>query len=114
MSFIFDRGGWEDFAERAIGTFGQAFIGALPVTFAADINWINALHVALFATLVFSIKGIIAGTANSETGASFGTSVPRETVRTIVDEGSPTENSAEEGSDLETGTSVLPEEPYSK
>ena len=108
---IFTRAFVEDFAERAIGTFAQAFLGALPVAFATDIDWINALYAALFATLVFALKGIVAGTLGKETGASFGTATPREHVRTVVDDSSPTEVSADEGSDLEPGTPVYPEEP---
>lgn len=109
---IFTRSFVEDFVERAIGTFAQAFLGALPVAFAADIDWINALYVALYATLFFALKGIVAGTLGQETGASFGTAVPRESVRTVVDESSPTDVSTDEGSDLEPGTPVFPEEPY--
>ena len=109
---IFTRAFVEDFVERAIGTFAQAFLGALPVTFAADIDWINSLYAALYATLFFALKGIVAGTLGSESGASFGTAIPRETVRTVIDEGSPTDVSTDEGSDLEPGTPVLPEEPY--
>lgn len=111
---IFTRAFLEDFAERAIGTFCQAFLGALPVAFAAGIDWINALYVALYATLFFALKGIIAGTIGEDTGASFGTTIPRETVRTVVDESSPTDVSSDEGSDLRPGTPVLPEEPYNK
>lgn len=109
---MFTRPFWEDFIERAIGTFAQSFLGALPVAFAADIDWINALYVALYATLFFALKGLTAGTFGGDTGASFGTTVPRESVRTVVDEKSPTEISSDEGSDLKPGTSVLSEEPY--
>lgn len=102
---------WEDFAERLVGTFCQALLGALPVAYMAQIDWINALYAALFASLVFALKGFAAGFSNSETGASFGTTIPRESVRTVVDENSPTEISSDEGSDLAPGTPVLPEEP---
>ena len=105
------RAFWEDFGERFVGTFCQALIGALPVVYTENIDWINALYVALFAALAFTLKGFAAGWSDSRTGASFGTAIPREDVRTRTDEQSPTEISAEEGSDLEPGTPVLPEQP---
>lgn len=105
------RAYWEDFAERFVSTFIEALIGSLPVVYAADIDWVNSLYVALFAAAVFSLKGLAAGLKDSSTGASFGTAVPREDVRTRVEEASPTDIVAEEGSHLEPGTVVLPEEP---
>ena len=102
---------WEDFAERLVGTFCQALLGAIPVVYTADIDWINALYVALFSSLAFALKGFAAGLTDGGTGASFGTTVPRDIVRTRVDAESPTEISAEDGSYLEPGTPVLPEEP---
>ena len=111
---MFTRAFVEDFVERAVGTFAQSLLGALPVAYIADIDWINALYVALFATLLFALKGLAAGAADGDSGASFGTAIPRETVRTVIDENSPTEISSDEGSDLGAGTPVLPEEPYGK
>ena len=105
------RAYWEDFGERFVGTFIQALLGAIPVVYTQDIDWINAVYVALFAAAVFALKGLAAGLSDGSTGASFGTTVPREDARTRIDEDSPTGISAEEGSDLPTGTPVLPEEP---
>lgn len=106
------RAFWEDFAERLIGTFSQALLGALPVAYMSGIDWINALYIALFASLAFVLKGFAAGWKNSDTGASFGTALPRGSVRTVDDPESPTSISAEQGSDLREGTPVLPEEPF--
>lgn len=103
---------WEDFVERLVGTFSEALLGALPVAYIADIDWINALYIALFASLAFVLKGFAAGWKNSETGASLGTAIPRSSVRTVDDEDSPTSISAEQGSDFREGTPVLPEEPF--
>ena len=111
LSRIWSRSFAEDYIERAIGTFCQALLGALPVAFMTDIDWINALYVALFATGVFALKGLAAAATDSDTGASFGTAIPRENVRTVIDDESPTEISSDSGSDLEPGTPVLPEEP---
>lgn len=108
------RSFWEDFTERAIGTFSQSLLGALPVAYIADIDWMNALYVALFATGVFVLKGLAAVASNGDTGASFGTAIPRENVRTVNDSESPTDISTDEGSDLGTDTPVLPEEPYGR
>lgn len=109
---MFTRAFVEDFVERAVGTFAQSLLGALPVAYIADIDWINALYVALFATGLFVLKGLAAGASDMDSGASFGTTIPRESVRTVVDEDSPTSISTDEGSDLGTGTPVLLEEPY--
>lgn len=109
---MFTRAFVEDFAERAVGTFAQSLLGALPVAYVADIDWINALYVALFATGIFCLKGLAAGAADRDSGASFGTTIPRETVRTVSNENSPTDISSEEGSDLGAGVPVFEEEPY--
>lgn len=103
---------WEDFAERAVGTFAQSFLGALPVSYIAGIDWINALYVALFATLAFVLKAVAASVGAGETGASFGTAVPRASVRTVTDEDSPTSVSTEEGSDFGPDHPVYRERPY--
>lgn len=108
------RSFWEDFAERAVGTFAQSLLGALPVAYITDIDWVNAVYVALFATGVFVLKGLAAGVSGGDTGASFGTAIPREMVRTVNSEGSPTEVSTEEGSDLGPDHPVYPEEPYNR
>lgn len=108
------RAFWEDFLERTVATFIAALLGFLPATTldGGAIDWKTALTAAAFATLITALKGIVAALNDPASGASLGTTVPRDLVRSRTDESSPTDAVADEGSNLRPETPVKQEEPY--
>lgn len=101
--------------ERAIATFAQA-LGAILAAGGfglIDADWIGAISAAGMATLLAVLKSFAAAGLNSETGASFGTAIPKPAVA-AVETDYDGQYEAEEASPFEEGTPVdiVPEPEY--
>lgn len=111
---IFTTGFYKDLFERTVFTFAQALGAVLLVggDSLVGVDWTNALAVAGMAALLAVLKGFAAGAAGTETGASFGTTVPKPTVAAVEDQENAGQYTAEEASPLPEGTpvDVVPEE----
>jgi hypothetical protein len=79
---MFSTGFWVDALERAVATFAQALIALLGANALGfeQVDWLAALSVAGMAALLSLLKSVVATVADSETGASLGTAIPRSAV----------------------------------
>ena len=77
---IFQRGFWADALDRTIRTFAQALAAFLVADVAGLIgtDWAQALSVSGLAALVALLTSVAFGAVDPDTGASSGTTVPRE------------------------------------
>ena len=112
---IYTKDFWRDLGERVVATFGQVGAGALVAAVGAgqglfDLDWQAAVSIVGIAVLLAIFKGLAAVRVNPDTGASFGTAVPKARVA-AVEEDHVGEYVAEEASPYPTGTpvDVLPE-----
>lgn len=62
---------WKDTLERAIKTFAQSLVavGLSGATGVLDVDWVNALSVALLATLVSVFTSIGSGTIGDDSAS---------------------------------------------
>ena len=79
---IFRRAFWADALDRTVRTFAQALAAFLVANVAGLIgtDWGQALSVSGLAALVALLTSIAFGAVDPETGASSGTTVPRDDV----------------------------------
>ena len=106
---IFTRGFYKDLAERAIATFAQAFAAILIAggTGLIDADWIGSLSAAGMATLLAVLKAFAAaGLGDGETGASFGTSIPKASVAAVETAADTGRYEAEQAAPYAEGTPV--------
>lgn len=84
---LYTSGFYKDMLERALATFFQAFLALVgsDMVGVTDFNWGAALSVAAMAAIVSVAKSFVAGATSPETGASFGTAVPRDASAAIED-----------------------------
>lgn len=63
---------WKDTLERAIKTFAQSLVavGLSGATGVLDVDWVNALSVALLATLVSVFTSIGSGTVGDDSASA--------------------------------------------
>lgn len=111
---IFTQEFWKDMVERVIATFAQA-LGAILIgagTGLLDTDWVGAASVAGMAALLAVLKSLGAFASNHETGASFGTAIPKGNVAAVESKDVAGKYEAEEASALPEGTpvDVVPEE----
>lgn len=62
---------WKAVGIRALRTFIQGFIAAIPATYAAGIDWKTALITASYAALISALMAILTGlpeTTDNKTG----------------------------------------------
>lgn len=110
---IYTKDFWRDAGERAISTFGQTAAAFLAAAIAAvlagtaifDFDWETAIFVVIAATLGSVLKALAAVSNNPETGASFGTTIPKGAVA-AVEEGLTGQFVAEEAAPYAEGTPV--------
>lgn len=78
----FNKGFFSDLTERTIATFAQALLAVLGgMGFGLlEVDWTAAASVAGMAAVLAILKGFAGDLANSESGASWGTTVPKEAV----------------------------------
>lgn len=83
----FNKGFFSDLAERTIATFAQALIAVLSgMGFGLlEVDWLAAFSVAGFAALLAILKGFAGDLASAESGASWGTTVPKGQVAATED-----------------------------
>lgn len=64
---------WKDTLERAIKTFAQSLVavGLSGATGVLDVDWVNALSVALLATLVSVLTSIGSGTVGDQSASAI-------------------------------------------
>lgn len=111
---IYTKAFWQDLFERSISTFGQVAAGFLAAAIAAvvagtpilEFDWTTAVFVILASTLGAVLKGIAAVRANPESGASFGTAIPKGQVAAVEDVEIPGQFVAEEAAPYAEGTPV--------
>lgn len=104
---IFTKGFYKDLAERAIATFAET-LGAILAAGGfglLDADWLGAISAAGMATLLAILKAFAAAGLNSETGASFGTAIPKSVVAAVETDYNG-QYEAEEAAPFEEGTPV--------
>lgn len=82
---IYTKDFWRDLSERVVSTFGQVAGGVLAAALAAvaaganfaDYDWSTGLFIIVITTVLAFLKGLGASAANPDTGASFGTAIPK-------------------------------------
>lgn len=63
---------WKDTVERAVKTFAQSMVAVMTAgaTGVLDVDWVNALSVSLFATLVSVLTSIGSGTVGDQSASA--------------------------------------------
>lgn len=89
---MYTVGFWKDLGERTVATFAQALVAIFTVLAVEgggllDVDWVLAFSVSGLAALLAVLKGLAASAGgNVETGASFGTAIPKGSVAAVETE----------------------------
>lgn len=70
---MFTKTFWKDTAERAVKTFAQSMVAVMTAgaTGVLDVDWKNAVSVALLATLVSVFTSIGSGTVGDQSASAI-------------------------------------------